>query len=234
VTGLDAVMAELERLASPQIATIFLRRQPAARVLGVRYGDMAKVIKRFRRDPALAVPLWETGFFEARHVACAIVDPADVTEARIDAWIEEVDFPLTADDLAGVVARTPFAARKRRQWTARDEEFVRRTGYCLVQLAAKDAADPVSDEELLSHLSTIEREIHGSANWARETMNEVPIAIGHRAEHLHAPALATARAYGAISVFHGDKTQCTITDAVKKLADPPRRPAGKRGMTHAR
>lgn len=146
MTDLARVMTELEGLASPQIRMIYARRQPDASFLGVRFGDMGKIIKRIKRDSGLAVALWETGVFEARHITCTIVDPADLTEERIDAWVEQVDAPLNADDLAGVVARTPFAARKRRIWTARDEEFVRRAGYGLVHLAAGDDADPVTDE----------------------------------------------------------------------------------------
>jgi hypothetical protein len=56
-------------------------------------------------------------------------------------------------------------------------------------------------------------------------MNYVPIAIGRRTPGLFEPALATARGYGKIDVFHGDKTRCKITDAAGELINPPRRPA---------
>jgi hypothetical protein len=62
-------------------------------------------------------------------------------------------------------------------------------------------------------------------------MNYAPVAIGRRGEHLFEPALAAARAYGRIDVFHGDKTRCKITDAVVELTQPPQRPRRKRGNT---
>jgi 3-methyladenine DNA glycosylase AlkD len=231
MTEFATVMSELEGYASEQTATIYSRRQPTGNVLGVKFGDMGKIIKKARRNTPMAIALWETGTFEARHIACKVIDPADVTESQIDAWVEQIDFPLLSDDLAGVVAQTPFAARKRREWTAREDEFVRRAGYSLLHLAASDPANPVSDEELLGYLRTIEAEIHGSANWAREKMNYAPVAIGRRGEQLFEPALAAARAYGKIDVFHGDKTRCKITDAVAELTHPPQRPMRKQGNT---
>jgi hypothetical protein len=51
-------------------------------------------------------------------------------------------------------------------------------------------------------------------------MNLVPVAIGLRSPELHVAALATARAYTPISVFHGDKTNCKVNNAVDDLLNP--------------
>ena len=69
-------------------------------------------------------------------------------------------------------------------------------------------------------LDQIGREIHDSPNWAREMMNMAPIAIGLRSAELKEAALATATAYGKVDVFHGDKTNCKVQDAVRSLNDP--------------
>lgn len=47
---LVTVMSELEGYASEQTATIYSRRQPTARLLGVKFGDMAKVDPPQARD----------------------------------------------------------------------------------------------------------------------------------------------------------------------------------------
>jgi hypothetical protein len=70
------------------------------------------------------------------------------------------------------------------------------------------------------HNAQIGREIHDSPNWSREMMNMVPIAIGLRNDRLKAAALETAASYGKVDVFHGDKTNCKIWDAVAALNDP--------------
>jgi hypothetical protein len=51
-------------------------------------------------------------------------------------------------------------------------------------------------------------------------MNLLPVAIGLRDQSLYEPALATARAYGKIDVFHGDNTNCKIQDPVALLQNP--------------
>ena len=73
---------------------------------------------------------------------------------------------------------------------------------------------------MLRYLDQIGRGIHDSPNWAREMMNLVPIAIGLRNPALKEAALATAIAYGKVQVFHGDKTNCKVWDAVAALNDP--------------
>ncbi|MGF2075339.1 hypothetical protein, partial [Enterococcus casseliflavus] len=83
-----------------------------------------------------------------------------------------------------------------------------------------DPSSDLTDEEAARYLDQIGREIHDSANWARETMNMVPIAIGKRNEALFPLALAVASGYGKVSVFHGDKTNCKVWNAAEALQDP--------------
>ena len=134
--------------------------------------------------------------------------------------MEDADFPYIADGVAGIVYRTPFGPAKTAVWTQRPEEFVRRAGFCLVYTAAADSKSSTPDSVFAAYLCQIEREIHTSANWAREMMNMVPIAIGKRNEALFPLALSAARAFGAVDVFHGDKTNCKIWDPVAALQDP--------------
>lgn len=188
--------------------------------MGVRFGDMYKLEKRIKRDSALARQLWAHDEVEPRLVACRIMDPADLTEAEIDQWIEQVEFSILADYVANLVYRTPFAEKKRIEWTASDREHVKRAGFTLVYDFAADPASAITDTEMRAYLEQIGREIHDSPNWAREMMNMVPIAIGLRNSALKEQALAVASAYGKVDVFHGDKTNCKVEDAVKALNNP--------------
>jgi hypothetical protein len=216
----DTAVAELEAARSEQIATIYSRRNPGVETWGVRYGDMEKLVKKIRKDSELARQLWAIGVVEPRIVACRIMRPEDLTEAEIDAWVKQVDWPSLADDFANLVYRTPFRDRKREEWTTSSDEFVRRAGFTLVYNTAADPKSGISDDELLGYLGRIEREIHDSPNWSREMMNMVPIAIGLRNEELKAAAIQTATAYGKVDVFHGDKTNCKVWDAVDALNNP--------------
>lgn len=217
---LAEVMTRLEAARSEQIATIYARRNPKARVLGVRFGDLDKIAKKLKKQTPLALALWETGSFEARILAVRAIDPADVTPELADRWLSQIDLPTLADEWAGVIVQTPFANEKMESWTASRDEFVRRAGYGLVFRFAADPDSDITDQRLLGYLDQIEREIHQSLNWSREMMNMVPVAIGLRAPELHGPALAAARAYSPITVFHGDKTRCKVRNAVDDLLDP--------------
>ncbi|HUG60953.1 MAG TPA: DNA alkylation repair protein [Methylomirabilota bacterium] len=214
------VLDRFRAAKSDQIATIYARRNPGVVTWGVKFGDMDKLAKQIKRDSDLARDLWATGILEARLLACKIVEPTDLSEAEIDRWVQDLDFPTLADFFAGVVYRTPFARDKMVAWTGSGAEFVRRAGFVLVADFAADPSSDASDAELRAYLDQIRTEIHGSPNWARETMNLVPIAIGKRNEALFPLAIETARVYGKVAVFHGDKTNCKVWDAVAALHDP--------------
>lgn len=215
------VMSELEAVRSDNIATIYSRRNPAAKTMGVRFGDMAKIAKKIKKQTPLALELWETGIAEPRILAIRAIDPKDVTPELADRWARETDFPVIADEWAGVVYKTPYALEKMEAWTQSQDEFVRRAGFSLLfRFAADPKQQQVSDERFREYLGQIEREIHDSPNWSREMMNLVPVAIGLRSPELHEAALATARAYTPISVFHGDNTNCKVNNAVEDLLNP--------------
>jgi 3-methyladenine DNA glycosylase AlkD len=216
----DTAIAELEGARDPQIATIFSRRAPGATTWGVRYRDIEKLVKKIRKDSELARRLWATGALEPRIVACRIMDPKELTEAEIDHWVTQVDWPNLADELANLIYKTSFRDSKREDWTRSKAEFVRRAGFALVYNAAADLKSEISNDELLGYLAQIEREIHASPNWSREMMNMVPIAIGLRNETLKEAAIRTATAYGKVDVFHGDETDCKVWNAVEALNNP--------------
>jgi hypothetical protein len=217
---LESMMSELEAKRDEKIAAIYGRRYPGVNAWGVRFGDMDNLVKRIKTDSDLARKLWDAGVLEARLIAARIMNPTDISEQEIDTWVTEIDWPYLADTFANLVYKSSFADKKRKAWTGSDQEFVRRAGFTLVYDAAADPKSGISNEELIGYLGQIGREIHDSPNWSREMMNMVPIAIGLRIELLKAAALETAAAYGKVDVFHGDKTNCKIWDAVAALNDP--------------
>lgn len=216
----ETAVAELEAARSEQIATIYSRRNPGIETWGVRYADMEKLVKKIRKDSDLARKLWAIGVVEPRIVACRIMRPEDLTETEIDEWVRQLDWPSLADELANLVYRTPFRDTKRDEWTKSNNEFVRCAGFTLVYTVAADPKSGISDDDLLGYLNQIGCEIHTSPNWSREAMNLAPIAIGLRNDRLKAAALRTATLYGKVDVFHGDKTNCKVWDAVEALNNP--------------
>lgn len=213
-------MGALNAVRDEQIATIFARRNPGMLVWGVRYGDLEKIAKQMTPDASLAAALWDTGVFEARTLALRVLPRGSLTEAQIDAWVSDLNFPSLSDEFAGAVFHTPWARNKMLAWIEDERDFVKRAGYALLYGFAAEPESGITNEEWLAWLDRIEREIHRAPNWSREMMNLLPIAIGLRDESLYEPALVTARTYGTIDVFHGDKTNCKVQDPVALLQNP--------------
>lgn len=217
---LEEAMAELEAVSSEQIATIFARRNPGNAVLGVRYGDMARIQKNIKPDAGLAAALWATGILDARTLALRVLPRGVLSEKQIDAWVLDLNFPVLADEFAEAVYHTPFARKKMEAWIESDEDFVRRAGYALLYGFAADKSSEIDNTEWLKYLARVQKEIHRSPNWSREMMNFIPVAIGLRDSELRQPAIDATTSYGKIEVFHGDNTNCKIHDAVELLNDP--------------
>lgn len=218
--SVEDVVDALKAVADPQIATIYMRRNPEATAWGVRYGDMAKIVKQIEPDAALAAALWAQGAHEPRTVAIRIMPSGDLTEAQIDNWVTDIGFPPLADEFARAVYGTPWAKEKMLAWIEDDRDFVQRAGWSLLYGFAADPAETFTHAEWLGWLDRIERTIHDVPNWSREAMNNLTIAIGLRDSKLFDAAIGAAQRYGKVDVFHGDKTNCKVNDAVALLNNP--------------
>ena len=63
------VLAELEALGTEQNRKIYRRHSSGERIYGVSFANLGKLQKRIKRDHALAMDLWASGYFEARVLA---------------------------------------------------------------------------------------------------------------------------------------------------------------------
>src|SRR4051812_4882661 len=58
----------------------------AAKAFGVPMAKIQALAKRAGTDHALALALWDTGWYEARRIAADVDDPAVVTSSQMDRW----------------------------------------------------------------------------------------------------------------------------------------------------
>lgn len=207
------ILATLAKLGKPQTATIYKRHLSGDKVFGVLTSDLAKLRKKVTADPALAAELWATGYAEARVLALLLVDPAKVTRVAAERYVKEGPVRFLGCYLAPLLAQSPVAQTLMRDWTKSKDESVREMGYGILSFLLKNDAASVSDADAEKRLKTIEKEIHGSPNWARYAMNGALIAIGVYRPALRKAALAAADRIGDIAVDHGE-TFCKTPDAV--------------------
>ncbi len=218
--SVDEVAAALKNASDPQIKTIYERRNPAATAWGVRFADMGTIVKQIEPDKELAMGLWDLGAAEPRIVAIRVLPRGTVSEAEAERWVRDMDFPILPDEFAKVVFHSSFARKKMEEWIESDNDYVQRTGWALLYGFAGDPGATYSNAEWRGWLDRIASTIHDAPNWSRESMNNLQIAIGLRDPELFEPAIEAATRYGKVSVFHGDKTNCKVNDAVELLNNP--------------
>ena len=165
----------------------------APKSFGVSVGTLRDMAKRLGRDHDLALALWDTEWYEARMLTSFVDEPARVTAAQMDRWAKDFDNWAICDALCfQLFDRTPHAWRKVDQWSARNEEFVKRAAFALLaSLALHDKA--VADQPFLRTLPLIERESTDDRNFVKKGVSWALRSIGRRNRELNDAAIETAR-----------------------------------------
>jgi 3-methyladenine DNA glycosylase AlkD len=164
----------------------------AEHALGVRVADLREVAKELGRDHRLAGALWATGIHEARILASMVEEPARVTEAQMERWVRAFDsWDLCDQVCANLFDRTPYAVRKAREWSGREEEFVMRAAFALMASLAVHRRD-LDDSVFVDFLRVIEREAGDDRNYVKKAVSWALRQIGKRSVRLHRAAIHAA------------------------------------------
>jgi 3-methyladenine DNA glycosylase AlkD len=167
------------------------------KVFGVSVAAVRQLGKRLGRDHALALALWETGWYEARLLAAFVDDPTLVTPAQMDRWARDFDNWAVCDTVCfHLFDKTPHAWRKVDRWSRRREEFVKRAAFALLaSLALHDKAGP--DARFLQALASIEPAAGDGRNFVKKGVLWALRGIGSRNPGLRDAALVVARRLAA-------------------------------------
>jgi 3-methyladenine DNA glycosylase AlkD len=193
----------------------------ADRAFGVPMRTLLSLKKQVGIDHALALALWQSGWYEARLLAALIGDPAKVTRRQMNAWATSFENWADCDTACfHLFDRTPFAWDKARQWSTSPREFVKRGGFALMaSLALHDKTEP--DFRFLGYLSDIEQGARDERNFVKKGVSWALRSIGRRNLALNTKALATARRLAASPLA---TPRWVGKDALRELANPKIRP----------
>ncbi len=112
-----------------------------SKAYGVPIPALRSIARRTGIDSGVADALWKTGVHEARMLASMVYDPDSMTENRMDSLVKDVDsWDLCDTCCAELFSKTVYADKKIGDWTARNEEYVKRAGF--VMIAYKALRDP--------------------------------------------------------------------------------------------
>ncbi len=214
----------LEAAGSAQTRKTYARHGIGPKMFGVSYAVLGKLTRQIKRDHALALGLWASGWHDARVLATMIADPQQADAALLDAWVADCDIRALPGAVAKFAAGSALAEAKAAEWCADARESVAVAGWDVFAELALEST--VKDATFAALLKTIEREIHQAPNHVRYAMNGALIAIGVRNAKLEKLAVAAAKRIGKVEVDHGD-TSCKTPDAVAYIAKTKARRAGK-------
>ena len=187
------------------------------KALGISVTELRSLARSIGRDHELAVGLWDTEIHEARILASMIDDPDEVTEAQMEAWVYDLDSWDVCDQVcSNLLDRTRFAFRKAVEWSAREDEFVKRAGFALMACAAVHRKD-APDAQFETFLPIIRAEATDDRNYVRKAVSWALRQIGKRSPELNARAIETAR---EIRRIDARAARWIAGDALRELESP--------------
>jgi len=97
-------------------------------VYGVAKPKMDELAGRIGRDHELALELWDTGVHDARILAGMIDVAAQVTSRQMNRWVRDFDNWDVCDGRAATLCFCAGRLGQAIEWSARNEEFIKRQG----------------------------------------------------------------------------------------------------------
>lgn len=161
----ESLLKKLQSLADPNAVQGMARYGIIAKkAYGISTPVLRHIAKEIGKNHVLARELWSTGVLDARALAALIEDPVMVTEQQMERWVKDFDNWAVCDACCGnVFDKTAFAWKKSREWSRREEEFVKRAAFSLMAaLAVHDKK--ADDRQFLPFLVIIKREADDDRN----------------------------------------------------------------------
>jgi 3-methyladenine DNA glycosylase AlkD len=181
---------------------------------GVCMPDMMRMKKLVGKDHELALRLWSSGIRDARIIACLIDDPKMTTEEQMDGWVKDFNSWDVCDGCClHLFSYSKFGHRKAREWSARDEEYVKRAGYVMMACLAthdKTSADGV----FRAYLPIIVEGATDERNYVKKAVNWALRGIGKRNIALNRSAIETAM---KIQKLDSKTARWVASDALREL-----------------
>jgi 3-methyladenine DNA glycosylase AlkD len=124
--------------------------------------------------------LWDSGIHEARILAALIAEPERTDRYMMERWVRQFDSWDVCDQVCGhLFSRAKPAYEVIPDWTAREEEFVRRAGF--VMMAALAVHDKkTNDDVFLSLFPLIERQAGDDRNFVKKALSWAIRQMGKR------------------------------------------------------
>ena len=227
MASLKEVLDSLKSKARPdQLAGMARYGMGVERRLGVSIPEMRKMAKELGRDHRLALGLWKTGIAEAQILASMVDEPEKLTEGQMEDWVKDFDSWDVCDQVCdNLFEKAPFVWKKITDWSAREEEFVKRASFALMAcLAWHDKK--AKDERFIELFPVIVRAATDERNFVKKAVNWALRNIGKRNLKLNKAAIVVAR---DIQQIDSKAARWIASDTIRELESEAVQARLKRG-----
>jgi 3-methyladenine DNA glycosylase AlkD len=215
VSSLEDILVKLKKKARPdQLEGMARYGMAVERRLGVSIPELRLLAKETGRNHELALELWKTGIDEARILAAMIDDPQKLTEDQMEDWVKDINSWDVCDQVCmNLFEKSPLAWKKIRDWSVREEEFVKRTAFSLIAcLAWHDKK--MEDDKFIALFPVIREGATDERNFVKKAVNWAMRNIGKRNRNLNKVVVDFAK---EIQRLDSKAARWIATDAIKEL-----------------
>jgi 3-methyladenine DNA glycosylase AlkD len=222
------ILQELEALGNEQYKKIYERHGAREPFFGVSVEALKKIVKREKKNYALALDLYATGNYDAMYLAGLLSDEQKMTADDLRRWVDQANWHAVSEYIvAGIAAETPHGWPLALEWIDSDRELVATAGWATLANIVSIVPDAELDlETLRALLDRVGATLQQSPNRVRYAMNGFVIAVGSYVPELTEHAITTACIVGKVSCEMG-QTSCKVPPAVDYIEKV--RAAGKLG-----
>lgn len=217
-TRLKSALAWLERNGTDENRKGLARYAiPAHNAFGVSMTQVQELARQIGHSHELAAALWDSGFHEARMLACFVDDPKWVTAEQMDSWCKDFENWATCDTACfALFDRTERAWEKVEEWALRKKEFEKRAAFALLaSLSVHDKDAP--DGPYLRGLKLVQAAAADDRHFVKKGVNWALRSIGKRNMALNSAAVGVAR---RLSAAKDAAPRWVGNDALRELMDP--------------
>jgi len=211
----DEILQGLEALSDPEAVKGMARYGiTTTHAYGVSIPNLRKMAKEIGVNHDLSQQLWASDIRETKILASMIDDRTMVTEEQMEDWVQDFDSWEVCDQCCqNLFGRTEFAYQKSVEWSARQEEFVKRAGFVLLaRLAVTDKG--AHDQQFERFFPIIQRESCDDRNMVKKAVNWALRQIGKRNLALNGKAVQAAQ---EMRKMDSRSARWIASDAIREL-----------------
>jgi 3-methyladenine DNA glycosylase AlkD len=211
----DEIIDKLKALSNPKAVEGMARFGiNPENTYGVSIPNLRKMAKDIGVNHTLARQLWGSGVHEARILASMIDDPSKLTEEQMEEWVKDINSWDVCDQVCmNLFEKSSLVWKKIKDWSYREEEFVKRTAFSLIAcLAWHDKK--CGDEKFVGLFPIIKQGATDERNFVRKAVNWALRNIGKRNRKLNKAAIDTAQ---EIHQSNSKAARWIAADAIREL-----------------